>query len=64
MQVNFKVYPRKIDVYILAKSYDEYTNKIGNERYVYLHSTNAYPTCKAATAALNPDFKYKAHFAK
>lgn len=35
MQVNFKVYPRKIDVYVLSKSLDEYTNKINGEYCTY-----------------------------
>ena len=65
MRTDFKVYKRKIHVFVLANSNvpdSEYQN-----RYDYLWSTNAYRTCREAVAAAKayrPDFKYIANFAK
>jgi hypothetical protein len=59
------VYKRKIHVWVLANSNvpdSEYQN-----RWDYLHSTNAYRTCRDAIAAAKthrPAFTYKANFAK
>jgi hypothetical protein len=60
--VNFKVYPRKIHVYREANELDKVSL-----RWVYVWSTNAYPTCKAAVSAAvaeHPSVKFKASFAK
>jgi hypothetical protein len=65
MKTDFKVYRRKIHVWLVQNS-----NVTGSEHrsgLVYLHSTNAYPTCKAAIAAMKatrPQFEYRASFAK
>lgn len=53
-----KVYKRKIDVFY---------RKVGETQWVYVHSTNAYPTCidAANSAAFGKvGFQYKAWFAK
>lgn len=65
MKTDFKVYPRKIHVWIRMNSNvpgSEYTRTLA-----YLYSTNAYKTCKAAIEAAkakNPAFSYVAQFAK
>jgi hypothetical protein len=65
MKTDFKVYKRKIHVWVLANSNvpdSEYQN-----RYDYLWSTNAYKACReaiAAAKAYRPAFTYKANFAK
>lgn len=63
MKTDFKVYKRKIIVFVDTSSNlptNERTCK--NTHLTFLHCTNAYPTCKAAIAALNPAFTYKAWF--
>jgi hypothetical protein len=65
MKTDFKVYKRKIHVFVLANSNvpdSEYQN-----RYDYLWSTNAYRTCREAVAAAKayrPEFTYLANFAR
>lgn len=57
-----KVYKRKIHVYREANELDN-----PSEKWVYVWSTNAYPTCKAAKEAaekLHPNVKFKACFAQ
>lgn len=58
----FKVYKRKIHVYRESNELD-----VQGCGWVYVWSTNAYPTCKAAKEAaekLHPNVKFKASFAQ
>jgi hypothetical protein len=61
----FKLYKRKIHVWLVQNS-----NVPGSQHtrhLMYMHSTNAYRTCRDAIAAANakaPDFKFVANFAK
>jgi hypothetical protein len=61
----FRVYKRKIHVWIKQNS--NVKNSAHTMGLIYLWSTNAYPTCKAAIAAAKqyrPAFDYVANFAK
>jgi hypothetical protein len=65
----FKVYPRKIDVYFLTSNNSPLAIKTNNTGlyWQYAHSTNAYPTCKAAIVGAkiaNPLREYKANFSR
>jgi hypothetical protein len=65
----FKVYPRKIDVYFLTSNESLATIKTSNIGlyWQYAHSTNAYPTCRAAIVGAkitNPLKEYKANFSR
>ena len=65
MKTDFKVYPRKIHVWVRQNSNvpdSEHTKGLD-----YLWSTNAYCTCREAVAAAKewrPGFSYVANFAK
>ena len=65
MKTDFKVYKRKIHVWVRQNSNvpdSEHTSGL-----VYLWSSNAYRTCRDAiegAKAKNPNFKYVANFAK
>jgi len=65
MKTDFKVYPRKINVWLVQNS--NVPDSEHKKGLLYLYSTNAYPTCKAAIAAAKanrPAFDYRAWFAK
>jgi hypothetical protein len=65
MKTDFKVYPRKIHVWVRQNSNvpdSEYKGGLN-----YLWSTNAHKTCRDAVAsakALHPNFEFVANFAK
>ena len=59
MKTDFKVYPRKINVFRVDRSTPN------NPRLVYAWSTNAYKTCRDAVARakeLHPKEEFKALF--
>lgn len=65
MRTDFKVYKRKIHVWVRQNS--NIPDSGHTAGLVYLWSTNAYKTCReaiAAAKAYRPDFSYVANFAK
>lgn len=65
MKTDFKVYKRKIHVWVRQNSNIPDSDHTG--ALVYLWSTNAYRTCREAVAAAKdyrPAFSYVANFAK
>ena len=63
MKTDFKVYKRKIDVYMRSALACDPSNTF----FVYAWSTNAYKTCRDAVKEaekLHPMNKFKAHFSK
>jgi hypothetical protein len=64
MKTDFKVYKKKIHVFMRQNSNTQSEHKAG---LIYMHSTNAYKTCWDAVAgakALHPEFEFVANFAK
>lgn len=64
MRTDFKVYKRKIHVWLVQNS--NVPDSDHKRALVYMYSTNAYKTCKAAIAAAkaaHPAFEFKANFA-
>jgi len=62
---DFKVYKRKIHVYREGNALDQVNGNLN--KWVYMHSTNAYKTCKAAvksTELKHPGKRFSANFAK
>ena len=65
MKTDFKVYPRRIDVYVRQNS-----NMPGSalaSGLIYMHSTNAFRTCRDAVSdarTLHPHFDFVANFGK
>ena len=63
MKTDFKVYPRKINVFMRTALACDPSDMF----YKYAWSTNAYRTCREAIAAareLHPSRTFKANFAK
>jgi hypothetical protein len=65
MATDFKVYTRKINVWVRQNS--NVPDSQHTSHLMYMWSSHAYPTCKAAIAAaqaLHPSFKFTANFDK
>lgn len=65
MRTDFKVYKRKIHVWLVQNSNIPDSEHKG--RLMYMYSSNAYRTCRDAVAAAKakyPAFEFRANFAK
>lgn len=63
MKTDFKVYNRKINVWLVQNS--NVPDSQHKRHLMYMHSTNAYKTCRDAIAAAKlkaPDFDFVANF--
>lgn len=63
MKTDFKVYKRKINVWLVQNS--NVPDSQHKRHFMYMHSTNAYKTCRDAIAAAKlkaPDFQFIANF--